>query len=250
MKKYIISFIFNCCLAQSLDAQQEKNTEKLEQVWLAYFNQTRWSKHWGCWLDAQLRTREHLTNHVSSTFVRAGITYYVSNETKLTVGYASLLHFTKLNEKNLAQPEHRFWQQVQWHTNYRKTSLAQWIRLEERYRRKISSNNTLADGYHFNLRFRYNIWYDIALSKKGLVPNKISMVLNNELHINLGKEIVYNYFDQNRFFVGLKYPFSSSTNLQIGYLNVFQQLPLGNQYKSTDAIRISYVQTLDLRSKK
>ena len=80
---------------------------------------------------------------------------------------------------------------------------------------------------------RYNIWYDIPLSKKGIVPKSLSFVVNDEVHINFGKEIVYNYFDQNRFFVGLKYQFTDHSNLQVGYMNLFQQLSAGNKYRTS-----------------
>ncbi|MEO7393735.1 MAG: DUF2490 domain-containing protein, partial [Chitinophagaceae bacterium] len=60
-------------------------------------------------------------------------------------------------------------------------------------------------------------------------------VINDEVHINFGEEIVNNYFDQNRFFVGLKYQCSKQSNVQLGYMNVFQQLAAGNKYKSIHA---------------
>jgi len=37
--------------------------------------------------------------------------------------------------------------------------------------------------------------------------------------------------------------------LQFGYMNVFQQLAAGNQYKSVSAARLLYFHNLDLRKK-
>jgi len=127
--------------------------------------------------------------------------------------------------------------------------MMQWFRLEERFVRKALNDSTLADENSFNFRMRYNFWYDIPLSKKGIVPKSFSLVVNNELHINFGKQIVYNYFDQNRFFIGLKYQVSERDNFQFGYMNLFQQLPAGNKYRSIDAIRLFYFQNFDLRKK-
>ena len=93
--------------------------------------------------------------------------------------------------------------------------MMQWIRLEERFRHKILNDSTLADGYNFNYKLRYNLWYEIPLSKKGIVPNTFSFIANDEVHINFGKQIVNNYFDQNRFFVGLKYQINAHDNLQV-----------------------------------
>lgn len=126
----------------------------------------------------------------------------------------------------------------------------QWLRLEERYRHKVKNNDELADGYNFNYRLRYNFWYDVPLSKKGIVPGALSFVFNDEVHVNFGKQIVNNYFDQNRFFVGLKYQTAEHSNLQVGYMNLFQQLAAGNRYRNINAIRVFYFQNFDWRKKK
>ncbi len=94
----------------------------------------------------------------------------------------------------------RPWQQVQWYTAYGKKKMMQWLRLEDTYRRKILNDSTLASGNNFNFRLRYNIFLDIPLSAEGINTGKFSFVVNDEVHINFGKQVVYNYFDQNRFF--------------------------------------------------
>lgn len=94
------------------------------------------------------------------------------------------------------------------------------------------------------------MWYEIPLSKKGIVLHALSFIANNEVHINFGKQTIYNYFDQNRFFVGLKYQTAPHENLQIGYMNLFQQLAGGNKYKNINAIRFFYFQNIDVRKKK
>ena len=106
-------------------------------------------------------------DNFSQAFARVGLTYYVSNNTKLTAGYARVYNYPADNHSGVTRPEHRPWQQVQWHTNFTKTRMMQWIRLEERFRRKIQNASTLADGYNFNWRIRYNIWYEIPLVKNG-----------------------------------------------------------------------------------
>ena len=127
--------------------------------------------------------------------------------------------------------------------------MMQWIRLEERYREKILNDSTLAGGFNFNWRLRYNIWYEVPLVKDGALPNSLSLIANDELHISFGKEVVYNYFDQNRFFLGLKYQFTKSSNVQAGYTNVFQQLAAGNKYRNINGARVFFFQTFDLRKK-
>lgn len=247
MKKIFICLIFLLTVWQFVSAQSTKTTTNLNQVWLAYFNQTRLSNKWGLWTDLNLRTKENFVDNLSIAIIRLGVTYYLNTDTKLTAGYAYINAYPGDNHKNISQPEHRPWQQIQWHTKYGKQKMMQWIRLEERYRRKILNDDALAEGYNFNFKLRYNIWYEVPLSKKPIKPGSVSFIANNEVHINFGKQIVNNYFDQNRFFVGLKIQATQNSNLQFGYLNVFQQLAAGNQYKNIHAVRLFYFQNIDLR---
>ena len=88
------------------------------------------------------------------------------------------------------------------------------VRLEERYRRAILNDSTLGNDYNFNWRFRYNILYEMPLTKKTSFFRKLWFVANEEVLINFGKEIVHNYFDQNRFFIGLKYQATTISSLR------------------------------------
>ena len=226
---------------------QTKNTSHASQVWLAYFNQTRLNARWGLWGDFQMRTREEFTDHFSTGIARAGITYLIDDNVRLTMGYGFINHYPVNAAVTVSQPEHRPWQQVQWFTKNKRTRMMQYIRLEERYRRRYLSNTELADSYTFNFRLRYNFLYQIPLHAKGLIPKKLSAIINDELHINFGKQIVNNYFDQNRFFLGLNYAIDASNNLQFGYLNTFIQTAAGNQYRNINALRIAYFQNIDFR---
>jgi hypothetical protein len=240
----VLIFVFLFSVAHS-----QKQTQNVNQVWMGYANQTRFSDKWGIWAEAQLRTKEDFVDDLSLGMIRAGLTYYLNDDTKLTAGYAFINHFPGDNHQNISQPEHRPWQQIQWHTKYTKLRLMQWIRLDERFRRKVLNNDELADGYNFNFRARYNILALFPLSRNRFQPKSLSLVLNDEVHVNFGKEIVYNYFDQNRFFLGFAYQVNKHDNIQFGYMNIFQQLGAGNRYRSTHAARVFYFHNLDLRKK-
>jgi len=249
IKKILITVFVFTGLHVTLFAQT-KTTSNTEQIWLGYFNQTRFSKHWGIWTDLHLRTKENFVEDLSQSIARIGATYYLSDATKLTAGYAFVNHFPAENHENISMPEHRLWQQLQWHTTYKKARTMQWFRLEERWRHKIENNDKLAEGYNFNWRIRYNFFYQVPLTKKQFSSGGISAIVNDEIHVNFGKQIVYNYFDQNRFFVGFAYHTSAHSNLQLGYMNIFQQLAAGNKYKVVHAIRLFYFQNIDLRKNK
>ena len=237
------------CIIYTEGNAQTKQTQSVNQTWAGYFNQTHFNNKWGLWADVHLRTKEDFVADLSQAIVRVGLTYYLKDDVKLTAGYAYVNHFPSDNHKNISQPEHRPWQQLQWHTRYPKLRLMQWFRLEERWRRKILNDDKLADGYNFNFRVRYNFFSQFPLSKKHFQPRTFSFVVNDEVHINFGKQIINNYFDQNRFFVGFAYHINKHDNLQFGYMNIFQQLTAGNRYRSNHVARLFYFHHLDLRKK-
>ena len=82
-----------------------------------------------------------------------------------------------------------------------------------------------------------------------MTEHHLSAVISDELYINFGKNIVNNYFDQNRVFLGAGYMVNRNDNLVVGYMNIFQQQPTGNQYKQLNVIRLSYFGNFDFRKK-
>lgn len=242
--------LFACWLyfANALTAQ--KRVTEDEQLWFGVFNQTRFTDRWGIWADLHLRFRDQFAGKVSQGIARAGLTYYLSDDVRLTAAYAYVHHYPAEGHLFVAQPEHRPWQQLQWFTRFPGARLMQWVRLEERFRRKILDDNTLDEGYNFNYRIRYNFALFIPLTKKGFAPGSLQLLLNDEIMINFGENIVYNYFDQNRFFAGFAYQTAPHAHIQAGYMNLFQQLPAGNAFKNQHTIRIFYFHNLDLRKQK
>ncbi len=249
-KKICLLFLGVLTITGGYLYSQVKETRNSNQLWAGYFNQTRFSKKWGMWADLHLRSKENWVDNLSQGIIRLGITYYITDNTKLTAGYAFVNHFLADNHKNISMPEHRPWQQLQWHTNYPRLRMMQWLRLEERWRRKILNVNLLAAGYNFNFRARYNMMLFFPIGRRKFEPGSFSAAVNDELHINLGKEIVNNYFDQNRFFAGINYHLPGKNILQLGYMNIFQQLAAGNKYRSIHTGRLFFFHNIDLRHKK
>lgn len=249
-QKYIVCLFFMTGLCYEAQSQVVKNTTQVNQVWTGYFSQIRFNDKWGLWTDLQLRTKENFADNLSQSLVRFGLTHYLTDNTKLTLGYAWINHFPADNHAFVSRPEHRIWQQIQWHTKHPRLRLMQWLRLEEKFRRKVVSATTLGDDYNYNWKLRYNFLLNVPLGNKAFAPKTVSFVANDELHINFGNEIVYNYFDQNRFFIGFSYHVNAADNIQFGYMNLFQQLASGNSYRNIHAARVFYFHNLDLRKKK
>ena len=228
---------------------QTKEVQQAGQTWLGYVNQTRLSNRWGLWMDGHLRTRDKVVHHLSQDLQRAGLTYYTGESTWLTAGYAHVNDYTGEGAKRLARPEHRPWQQVQWQTRYAWGSTTQRLRLEERWRHKVLNDSTLANGWGFSFRARYSLQFQVPLSPTTANRTPLSLVVQDEVMVSFGKQVVYNYFDQNRLFLGFHIPIAPQNVLQAGYMNLFRQLPAGNRFRMLHVARLYYNHSIDLRRK-
>lgn len=120
------------------------------------------------------------------------------------------------------------------------------FRLEQRFRRNVAEGE-LADDYSFNWRLRYGVTFTVPFTGTEVVAGTPFLLFNDEIHINAGKQVVHNYFDQNRLFAGLGYQFTSKMNAHLGYLFVFQQEPVSGRYLHINAIRLFVNHNFDLR---
>ena len=225
----------------------QKQIEVRDQTWFAYFNQTRLTQKSGIWLDVHQRFTGDFIHEPSISIARLAYIYYISDQVRISSGYAFVKHYAH-DTNSPDVPEHRPWQQIQWFDKKNGFNLMQYFRVEERYRRKVADGE-LTDDYSFNWRMRYNFALTLPLKGKQVVAKTPFLFFNDELHINAGKNIVNNYFDQNRLFLGLGYQFTSHINAQLGYMYVFQQLPAANQYVHINAIRLFFFHNLDFRNK-
>ncbi len=223
----------------------QKQVETREQLWLGYFNQTRISKRFGIWADVNWRTTDDFIKQKFQFITHNGLTYFINDNVRLTAGYT----YSYLYPDNLlpGRPEHRPWQQLWWRQNYNKFQTLQWLRFEQRFKRKVE-NGKLTDDYNFNYRIRYNFALNIPLKGNKIEPKVPFFIIMDEIFINTGKEINYNYFDNNRFFIGFGYQFSKQITCHLGYMNLFQQEAGGYKYNNTNAIRFFIFHSLDLRN--
>ena len=129
--------------------------------------------------------------------------------------------------------ENRIYQQAQLNSSINKVSVTHRLRIEERWVQRVV-NSIPTDEKRFSTRFRYLLSANIPLSKNKKVP---SFVVADELLMQMGKYIIYNPFDQNRFFAGIKQQVTKSLSFDFGYMHVWQQKLSGYQYSRNHTIR-------------
>lgn len=230
------------CMATTLYA----NTDR--QLWFGYVHQGRVTKHWGYWVDIHHRTKNNFLTNLHTELLRAGATYFINDQWRVTVGYAFVTQFPSVTNQSFVRLEHRPWQQV-FHTftkgRYR---MVQYLRNEQRLIQK-TTGETVVGGYVFRNRIRYSIMGLLLFNKtKAFKQGSLGLVLADEVFVNAYSSDKVHWYDQNRATAGLFYNITDALQLQLGYLNVFSKTPKGNEM--VHGVRLFAFHTIDWRKKK
>jgi hypothetical protein len=232
----VLAFLLMVFTATKIYSQNaSKEVIAREQVWLGYFYQAKVHKNWGVWFDAHYRQTDNFLDRPFQFMVRPAATYFLKENLRLNAGYLFNHNFPAAGQ-SFGVPEHRPWQQIWWLQKFNGISVLQFLRLEQRFIRRVV-NNEMTKDYSFNHRFRFNVSVFVPITKKDMLPGTPFVSVINEIFINAGQQINYNYFDQNRFFAGLGYQFSPKLNVQLGYSNVFLQTSQGGRFYNNHVIR-------------
>lgn len=215
-----------------------------QQAWLGYYPQLKFSTHWGIWFDSEIHTAENYFSGFSQATFRLAGTYYNRKKNKFTAGVGYTDYFPGENHPGAATGENFFWEQYQWFNNNKRAKLMQWIRLEEKWKQDVSPDHTPSDNWSFMYRTRYNIFYQLSLSSKGVAPHVLSLAMGDELYLYYGPSLPNHLFDQNRIFLGLSYSVNSHDNLVFGVTNIYQEDLSGKQFKDNNVIRLSFFQNI------
>ncbi len=90
-----------------------------------------------------------------------------------------------------------------------------------------------------NYRYRHRIQLSYRFNKR------FGFRVYDELILNLGKRIINNTFDQNRFGIAPKFYFDNGLSFEIGYLNWYQQQASGNDFFNRHILQIQVSKILD-----
>src|SRR6187549_3004386 len=86
--------IISIAMATHAQAQTpDKHIHEREQLWLGYFNQTRFSNKWGMWIDVHYRMTDNFVDRPFQFLFRPAVTYFIKDNLRVQVGYAYAHHF-------------------------------------------------------------------------------------------------------------------------------------------------------------
>ena len=240
--KYLLAFIF---LFHLLLKSQTNSKQTLEhtQTWFSVNASLRFTEKWGLMADVHERREEGLKYNFFH-FIRAGAIYWISGKYPVALGYAHNWLAPKPGQTTWQQ-ENRIFQQWSYSEKRGKSGRFTRLRTEQRWRDAVV-NDVYTGQVWFSFRFRVLTSFEFDLFSNTHLPK---LVISDEVMIQAGEQIVYNTFDQNRFFIGIKYALYENVSLDCGYMNVFQQQTNGYTYDMSHVFRLFFYYTPDFRKK-
>lgn len=229
--------MFACLSGSGQVNPSQKQIQTHTQSWYSINSTLRFSDHWGVVADFHNLNDGLFDGYFY--FLRLGCVYWIDGKHPVIAGVARLWKAPPEGLQTWAM-ENRIYQQWSTATHPGKWSILQRIRTEQRWRDQVV--NDQVTGNQFSWRVRYLASFEFTAFKDHRLP---SLVVSDELLVQFGPSIVYNTFDQNRFFVGIRVTVSDHLNFDTGYMNVLQQKSTGYAYDLDHIFRLFFYYHLD-----
>lgn len=200
-----VSLVLSSCTY----AQVEES--KLGSWYMYFYNVNLENSNFGIQGDFQYRNWNTIGD-LEQLLLRSGVTYRPDDSPVLfTLGFANITTGTP-GESTSTVNENRIYQEALINQKIlRRVHLIHRFRYEQRW----------VEDQEFRTRLRYNLFVNVALNAKELVPKTLYAAFYNELFIN-GERNTGNsdveLFDRNRTYFGLGYVLTKSTRLQLGWM--------------------------------
>jgi len=241
LKQYFI-IIFSLILINDSVAQNVSPViVKDNMLWLGYYNSIIINSKWSVNSDLQFRTKNEVKDY-SQALVRADVSYKLKDRLTISVGFA---HFRYFLTKEKTRGEWRPWQELKLTDKVGNCKLTHRLRVEQRFNETVK-NLEATNNYQFNFRFRYRLDLRYPVIKEKETGNNLFLLVGNEVMVNAGNNINYNYFDQDRLYAGINYELNKKVSFQIQYMHIWQQASNGLTLYSNNVLRFNIYHTISL----
>ncbi|MGG7034992.1 MAG: DUF2490 domain-containing protein [Flavobacterium sp.] len=223
----------------------EKTIEKRSQIWTSFVSTTKLNQHWDLVADAGMRWNNFFESGYFS-YMRGALNYKINPGVFVGGGYMHGWSAPANPDWETLANENRIFEQVQLTSKLGNSTVVQRLRNEQRWQEKLV-NDEVAETLRFTNRIRYQLNFNIPIFNDKKLP---TIVTFDEIMVHYGKEVVFNTFDQNRFFIGIRQNINPKWSYDIGYLNIYQQKYSGYQYEMTHLLRLFVYLNTELKEKK
>ena len=253
MKKIVF---FLCFLFLSLSSQAQEITEESPAgiydkefrhstgLWTGLYTKYRLTENLFYYGEYHFRRRTNFIEDMAQVYLRFGLTYLLNPRVEITAGVVTPFYWAPEqdlpNQDNIV-PQYRLWQQLVLVQPFDRLKLYHQFRFEQRWRREY------LEGSEFVLsnRFRYKITAYYPLNNYKLLNNTLFLSFYEEVFLQAGKRVTYDYLEDNRMFLGLGYKLNENIQFQAGYMWTFRYDGGPNNFEHRHIPRISIYHNLD-----
>ncbi len=228
-------------ISESLAQTNTPSVVKDNMLWLGYYNSIILNSKWSINSDIQFRTKNEI-KHYSQALVRTDVSYNPKDRITISLGLA---HFRYFITDEKTRGEWRPWQELKLIDKIGNCKLTHRLRVEQRFNETVKNSETTND-YQFNFRFRYRFDLRYPILKEKETGNNVFALIGNEIMVNAGNNIGYNYFDQDRLYAGINYEINKKVSLQLQYMHIWQQTSNGLTLYSNEVLRFNIYHTISL----
>lgn len=242
--KLFFIIIFAC---QFINGQNQKNIDQQTLTWIRYYNIFPLSEKWA--IHSEFDNRSFVNPVHENLFVIRSQVRYRPNKIMDFGGGFAYFHVNTQNEKtdpDFSVPEYRAQQDLTFINDIAKITFHNRFQIEERFIQKADKDRLLNE-FSFAFRFRYRLQSMFTIWEKE--KRSIKGTISNEILFNKGKDNRNNTFDQNRFYVAMRYHFNPNIGLELGYLKSFQRRSSGVDFYDRDIIRCTFYHRINRKPK-
>ena len=233
----------------SFGQELKKNIIKQSLSSFAYSTTFELSPKWN--LNTEFQERIFLDPvKQSQLFGKSQVNFSPLKDIILGTGFAYYLNSPGDPEfaSSFKVPEIRLNHDLGYKHKFKNLILGHRYRMEERFIKK-RLNDALIEGYRFVERLSYTVSLECNLLKSKSKDHNLSLKLSDGIFINSNSGIIYNTFDQNRFYAALNYQLIKNMSLELGYINLFQQRISGDEYLNRNIASLAINHRIKMHAK-
>lgn len=256
MRKTILLIILGAFLTGSIQAQEISNdygeTKEFTHttgLWLGLYTKYRLNEKFFYYGEYHIRRKDNFVNDMGQVYLRFGLTYLLNKKVELTAGIVTPFYWAPEQDvpgQDNVVPQYRLWQQVVLVQPFSRLKLYHQFRFEQRWKRDY----TVDAPFKLSHRFRYKLGAYYPLNKDKLVNKTLFLSFYEEIFIQAGKSITYDYMEDNRVFLGLGYILNENVQIQAGYMWTFRYRGGPTSFEHRHIPRVSFYHNLDFHRKR
>lgn len=218
---------FRCVLLIILAAPVFAQTSTARTVnnhnsWYNWFGHHAIAGKFGAHTEVQFR-RSGWGETWQQLLMRYGVTYDLNPSIRVVVGYGYIRSYPYGEApSDYPFPEHRIWEDVQWTKRWKRNTMLNRFRVEQRYIGQVgpvAAGGIDVKSWNYENRFRWMIRDSFPLGKSSTLQKGWYATTYNEFWVNYGPGTSAYWFDQNRAYLGAGYRLSKLWAFDAGYMH-------------------------------